>query len=144
MQRRLVLLFFSCLIASAGCGYDSNGPYDSGDTTNVVGSYQATLITRTTDTATSDLSAGGLTFEMNLAKDGSMTGTYLITTGNERPGNPFAIRGRWNLAGAILTVTDDQNTFVSHVPFTRRQDRLEGSGVVAQATIRMVLERRLT
>lgn len=61
MRRLIIPLVISSLIASAGCGYDNNGPsYDPGDSTNVVGSSQVTVTDGTIDRGTFDLVTAGL------------------------------------------------------------------------------------
>lgn len=138
---RMFLLLTSCLIATSACGYDSNGPYNSGDTTNVAGAYRATIVTSTTDTVVSDLTALGLRIDLSLASTGEMSGLLAIANGNNPPVNSLKITGRWTQVDSLLTITDDHDTFVSHLRFLVQPGRLEGIGMVEQATIRVELER---
>lgn len=138
---RLILLLTSCLIATSACGYDSNGPYNSGDTTNVAGAYRATLVTSTTDTVVSDLTALGLTIDLSLASSGEMSGLLAISDRNGVPTNSLKITGTWTQVDSLLTIADDHDTFVSHLRFLVQPGRLEGLGTVEKATIRVELER---
>lgn len=147
MQRRNALLAALFLaLGSFACGYDSNGTYDPNpvpDSSSVVGSYGATVITNTVGGKTTDLIEFGLVYSMTLKADRTMKARFVVSTGTAAPGNPFDVTGTWALeSDSSISVTDNANTFLSGIVLNQQMTRLEGVKVRGESAVRLVLERQ--
>jgi hypothetical protein len=120
--------------------------------------------TYVTDVATSGAAFGSLTFsttengavvdqavrgakiELVLASDGTTRGSIFVpdveTEDDTR--EPFVadLTGTWRVAGNVVTLTHDADTFLRDMPLTVKGDRLEGDRTFGNVRVRVAMVRR--
>lgn len=127
-----------CLaIGGAGCGDDDNF---SPTVETVAGSYTATTFTLEGPGGTADLLALGATVSVNLAENGTTTGTLFIPDGNEDGSDLDAsLAGTWTLSGNTVSFSQSEDTFIRDVDFAASPNRLTGEGSFDGAIVLLVL-----
>jgi hypothetical protein len=125
-------------VALLACGGDGT-PF-SPTVENVAGNYQATTLTATEASVTTNLLSLGTSLTVTLNQDGTTTGR-LFAPGLGAGGADFDVdlAGTWTLTSNTVTFDQPGDTFVRDIPFTAERNRLRGEGVFGNVTIRAVL-----
>jgi hypothetical protein len=107
---------------------------------NVAGSYSATSFTTTTGGVTTDQLAGGASFTITLATNGTTSGRLFVPGGDEGGGDLDAdLAGTWTLTGTTVEFAQTADTFVRDMPFTASRNRLQGEATFSGTVVRVTL-----
>lgn len=139
MRRQLCrLIATTAAVASLRCSDDGFTP----SVMDVAGSYTAAAFMSTNAGTTTDHLAGGASFTITLAEDGTTTGRLFVPGGAEGGGDLDAdMTGTWTLAGRTLRFVQTADTFVRDMPFTVEPNRLRGEATFSGTTVRVTLGR---
>lgn len=126
----LALVLFACDDDATGIDED------------LVGSYQATTFTVTTDDGTTDVLAEGGSLDITLAADGTTSGTLIIPATQSESGEEeqASMSGTWSIESGTVTFEQDADTFVRDMGFQASEGRLEGEETFGEETVHVILE----
>jgi hypothetical protein len=136
-SRRLAGLALGMIVSA--CGGDGNPGFSPTDD-NVAGEYEATTLTITTTSGTTNLLGLGATLAVALHTSGATTG-HLFVPGGAEDGSDFDadLTGTWDLTGTTVTFDQDADTFIRDVEFTATENRLTAEETFDDGTVRVVL-----
>lgn len=132
---RLTLLItaFLSLPMLAACDEDPAGPPTM---VEVAGSYEATTLIGHAAAGDIDVLSNGGSLEMELAADGTTSGTLFVPEGEEDGSDLTAdLTGTWSLDGDRVTFAQAADTFIRDVTFTFDDGRLVSNSVFADVVL---------
>lgn len=139
------------VVGLTACDDDDGGTTTDPDPiarADVVGSYEATTFSATTNGVTTDLLADGAELTITLSADGRTTGRLLVPGGDEGGSDLDAdLSGTWTFDDDAEEIEFDQaaDTFIRDVVFLAQRAggtvRLRAEDTFGPTTIEVVLER---
>ena len=113
-------------------GSDSFTPTEE----TVAGTYQASTLTLTSFSGTTDLLLAGATVDATLAPDGTTSGR-LFVPGGEEDGSDLDedLTGTWTLTGQTVTFDHSADTFITDVEFIAGRNTLTAEGTFSGVSL---------
>jgi hypothetical protein len=107
------------------------------------GTFGAYTLTTVDNGDVTDRLDAGASISLRLNADGTTEGELFVPGGNE-DGSDFEanLAGTWHLAGNIVTLEHDADTFLRDMPLTMVVDRLEGDRAFGGTRVRLTLQRQ--
>jgi hypothetical protein len=129
-------LAFVIAIGSAGCS-------ESTSVTELVGLYQATEFTVTTNGTMTDWIAKGASLQLILDANQTSAGTLFVPGGNS-DGSDFTadLSGTWTIEDGKVTFDQAADTFVRNTPFTVAGNTLVGDQMFGTSRVHITLTRQ--
>ncbi|MGH7443647.1 MAG: lipocalin family protein [Longimicrobiales bacterium] len=131
-------LVLASALVSAGCDTDELfGP----DEEDVVGTYNATELSISTGSGTTDLLDLGGSVAITLNLDGTTEGTYSSPAYDDEPAFTAGLDGTWNIVAGFIHLSHDSDTLLEGLVFEYDNGRLIASEVFADGVVDVVLTR---
>jgi hypothetical protein len=135
MSMRSRVSALGLVVLASGCGDDNSF---TPTPESVAGSYYATTFLATQNGITADLLELGGSIDINLARDGLVTGHLFVPNSFD-----LDLEGTWHLNGTVVTFDmPNVDTFVRDVPFTVGTNTLSGDRTSNGTRVQLVLTRR--
>ncbi len=109
----------------------------------VAGSYVAARFETVQNGVTVNQLARGSSLQLTLAEDGTTTGRLFVPGGDDDGSDlDRDLTGTWTLAGSIVTLVQEADTFLRDMPLTASAGRLTGEQTFASGTVRLRLDKQ--